>query len=78
MAASGRKRLVAFNREAGGSSRCVRRLAIMTEPPSLDAGAITDKGYVNQRAVLERRAGLMAGLQAEPVGVGLWWFEEGA
>jgi feruloyl-CoA synthase len=66
-----RERLAAFNREAGGSSRCVRRFAIMTEPPSLDAGEITDKGYVNQRAVLERRAGLVAGLHAEPVGAGV-------
>jgi feruloyl-CoA synthase len=28
----------------------------MTEPPSIDANEITDKGYMNQRAVLERRA----------------------
>jgi feruloyl-CoA synthase len=27
----------------------------MYEPPSIDAGEITDKGYINQRAVLERR-----------------------
>jgi feruloyl-CoA synthase len=64
-------RLAAFNRTAGGSSRRVGRFAIMTEPPSLDAGEITDKGYVNQRAVLERRAGLVAGLYTEPVGEGV-------
>jgi feruloyl-CoA synthase len=29
---------------------------VMTEPPSIDANEITDKGYMNQRAVLERRA----------------------
>ena len=28
----------------------------MTEPPQIDAGEITDKGYINQRAVLSRRA----------------------
>jgi feruloyl-CoA synthase len=31
----------------------------MTEPPSIDANEITDKGYMNQRAVLERRAALV-------------------
>jgi feruloyl-CoA synthase len=31
----------------------------MTEPPQIDAGEITDKGYINQRAVLERRAALV-------------------
>ena len=64
-------RLAAFNRTAGGSSRSVRRFAIMTEPPSLDAGEITDKGYVNQRAVLERRADLVAALHAAPPGAGV-------
>jgi feruloyl-CoA synthase len=32
---------------------------VMTEPPSIDANEITDKGYMNQRAVLERRAALV-------------------
>ena len=49
-----------------GSSRRVERLLLLDEPPSLDAGEITDKGYVNQRAVLDRRAALVAGLHAEP------------
>jgi feruloyl-CoA synthase len=31
----------------------------MAEPPSIDANEITDKGYMNQRAVLERRAALV-------------------
>jgi feruloyl-CoA synthase len=31
----------------------------MTEPASIDANEITDKGYLNQRAVLERRAALV-------------------
>ena len=31
----------------------------MAEPPQIDADEITDKGYLNQRAVLERRAGLV-------------------
>ena len=31
----------------------------MAEPPSVEAGEITDKGYINQRAVLTRRADLV-------------------
>ena len=38
----------------------------MSEPPSIDANEITDKGYINQRAVLERRQGLVAHLYADP------------
>jgi feruloyl-CoA synthase len=45
--------------EEGGSSMHPRRLLIMHEPPSIDANEITDKGYLNQRAVLERRAALV-------------------
>jgi feruloyl-CoA synthase len=50
----------------GGSSQRVERLLVLREPPALDAGEITDKGYVNQRAVRERRADLVALLSAEP------------
>src|SRR5438128_2352853 len=45
--------------ELGGSSTHPRRLLVMSEPPSIDANEITDKGYMNQRAVLERRAALV-------------------
>jgi feruloyl-CoA synthase len=64
-------RLRAFNADAGGSSRRIGRLIIMTEPPSIDAGEITDKGYVNQRATLERRAALVEGLYANPPAPGV-------
>jgi feruloyl-CoA synthase len=37
---------------------------VMAEPPSIDANEITDKGYMNQRAVLERRAALVVQLYA--------------
>jgi feruloyl-CoA synthase len=46
------------------SSTSVKRALVMTEAPSLDAGEITDKGYINQRAVLERRAESVAELYA--------------
>jgi feruloyl-CoA synthase len=39
---------------------------ILTEPPSIDAGEITDKGYVNQRATLERRKALVDDLYTNP------------
>jgi feruloyl-CoA synthase len=42
-----------------GSSTHPTRFLVMTEPPSIDANEITDKGYMNQRAVLERRAALV-------------------
>lgn len=65
------QRLAAFNTAAGGSSRRVARALVMTEPPSIDAGEITDKGYVNQRAVLERRDALVRALYAQPPGPGV-------
>jgi feruloyl-CoA synthase len=42
--------------EGGGSSQIPKRALVLDEPPSADAGEITDKGYVNQGAVLRRRA----------------------
>jgi feruloyl-CoA synthase len=48
----------------GGTSTQVRRLLVQSEPPSIDANEITDKGYMNQRAVLERRAELVEKLYA--------------
>ena len=48
--------LHALQAEGGGSSQTPTRALILDEPPSVDAGEITDKGYINQRAVLARRA----------------------
>jgi feruloyl-CoA synthase len=42
-----------------GSSNRIARAMVLEEPPSLDAGEMTDKGSINQRAVLARRAGLV-------------------
>jgi feruloyl-CoA synthase len=55
----------AHNRENPGSSHCVARALVLTEPPSIDAGEITDKGYLNQRAVLARRAALVEALYGD-------------
>jgi feruloyl-CoA synthase len=51
-------------KEEGASSTHPTRLLVLGEPPSIDANEITDKGYVNQRAVLERRAALVERLYA--------------
>jgi feruloyl-CoA synthase len=60
------ERLAAHNEGMGSASR-VSRVLVLDEPPAIDAGEITDKGYVNQGAVLRRRAELVARLHAEPV-----------
>jgi feruloyl-CoA synthase len=57
-------RTLAVLSNEGGSSMHPTRLLVMTEPPQIDAGEITDKGYINQRAVLERRAALVDALYA--------------
>jgi feruloyl-CoA synthase len=41
---------------------------LMTEPASIDGNELTDKGYINQRAGLERRAALVERLYAENPG----------
>jgi feruloyl-CoA synthase len=58
--------LAALQAEGGGSSQAVARARVLDEPPSVDAGEITDKGYINQRAVLSRRAAEVEALYAEP------------
>jgi feruloyl-CoA synthase len=58
------ERLLAYNAAHGASSECIRRARVVFEPPSLDAGETTDKGYINQRRVLERRAHLVEALHA--------------
>ena len=65
-----RERFVAYNRSNPASSTRVERVILLAEPPSLDANEITDKGYVNQRAALERRAVHVAALFAENPGAG--------
>jgi feruloyl-CoA synthase len=56
--------LRSFSGKSTGSSNRVARAVLAEEPPSLDAGEITDKGSFNQRAVLDRRAGLVEQLYA--------------
>jgi len=53
---------------ATGSSTRITRAMLLDTPPSLDAAEITDKGSINQRAVLKARAALVDELYAEPPG----------
>ncbi len=50
-----------------GSSTRVARAILMAEPPSMDKGEMTDKGSINQRAVLKNRAALVDELYATPL-----------
>jgi feruloyl-CoA synthase len=61
--------LEAHNKAAeGASSRQIARAMLMVEPPSIDGNELTDKGYINQRAGLERRAALVERLYAAAPG----------
>jgi feruloyl-CoA synthase len=73
-----RARLSAFARTSTGSSNRVCRAILVGEPPSLDAGEMTDKGSINQRAVLERRADLVAELYAPEPSPRVLVLDEGA
>jgi feruloyl-CoA synthase len=54
-----RERLAAHARANPANAAHVERAILLSEPPSLDHGEITDKGSINQRAVLQRRATLV-------------------
>jgi feruloyl-CoA synthase len=63
-----RKRLAAHAQANPASTRCVRRALWLPVPPSLDLGEITDKGSINQRAVLTHHAALVAQLYSDSPG----------
>lgn len=48
--------LARLKESGGGSSSFATRALLLVDLPSVDGGEITDKGYINQRAVLSRRA----------------------
>ena len=56
---------------ATGSANRVTRLLLMAEPPSIDLGEVTDKGSINQRAVLKHRDALVQALYDETPGHGV-------
>ena len=62
-----RKGLEAHNAAANGASSLrIGRVMLLVEPPSIDGNELTDKGYINQRAGLDRRAALVDRLYADP------------
>jgi feruloyl-CoA synthase len=63
-----RRGIGSHNRTRPGASTRIARVHLMTEPASIDGNEITDKGYINQRAVLERRVDLVQRLFADPPG----------
>ncbi len=63
--------LAAYNGANNASSMRIDRALLLDEPPVAEANEITDKGYVNQRMVLERRAAEVERLYAEPVDPGV-------
>ena len=50
-----------------GSSTRITRITLLTEPPSIDGHELTDKGSINQRAVITRREDIMNTLYAENI-----------
>ena len=57
--------LQTYNQDNPGSSTRIARALLIAEPPNIDANEITDKGYLNQRAVLARRADLVEKLYSD-------------
>ncbi len=52
-------------RHSTGSANRIARLCLLADPPTIDRGEITDKGSINQRAVLTHRADTVARLHAD-------------
>jgi len=58
--------MVSLRNDGGGTSTYATRAIFLEAPPSIDAGEITDKGYINQHAVLERRRAVVEKLYSYP------------
>ncbi len=58
-------RLAVFNAGRGTSER-IERLTLLVEPPRADAHEVSDKGTINQRVALKRRAADVERLYADP------------
>jgi feruloyl-CoA synthase len=58
------KGMMEMKRNWAGTSNYPQRAIIMADPPSVDGNEITDKGYINQAAVLRRRAALVDKIHA--------------
>ena len=54
-----------LTKTATGSANRIARMCLLSEPPTIDKGEITDKGSINQRSVLTHRADTVAALHEE-------------
>ncbi|WP_417607446.1 feruloyl-CoA synthase [Primorskyibacter flagellatus] len=59
------QRLASHVAASTGSASCITRVIVMADPLDLDKGEVTDKGSVNQRAVLHHRQDLLATLYTD-------------
>jgi feruloyl-CoA synthase len=57
--------LAVHNGGAGSAAR-IERMVVLARPADLDAGEVSDKGYVNQRQVLKNRSALVELLYRQP------------
>jgi feruloyl-CoA synthase len=60
------------NRDKTGSSQRIVRFTILTQPLQFDRGEATDKGYINQRAVLKSNAALVERFYGEQIEGDIW------
>lgn len=58
------EKLRAFARTSTGSSTLIRRIILLDTPPDIDKGEVTDKGSINQRAVISNRSSVVEELYA--------------
>lgn len=66
------QKLAIYNATAGGAAAKVRRVKVLLTPPSIDNNEITDKRYINQRAVLDNRSADVASLYLDPLATGVF------
>jgi feruloyl-CoA synthase len=62
-------RIAAYNGTLAGQSARVKRFAILTDPPNVDAGEVSEKASINQSIALKRRAASVDALYADGPGV---------
>ena len=65
------RRLAGFNADQRGGASRVKRALLLREPPSANAHEISDKGTINRRAVIDRRADEVERLFAEAPDAGV-------
>ena len=62
-----KERMLSFASFSTGGTTRIDRAILLDMPPSIDAQEITDKGTLNQKAVLKNRAALVDALYCEPI-----------